>query len=212
MKNYIEADAADTLAGLQVDLLQKFRSKNVTTPHLKWFLNLSLEERNKISGGDFFEYATSVHVTLPGIDSLISFVSENWGFKWTQTPYDPIFRSTTKVKAKIFHFSADNEPTPEQCIEFVQGQNGILPGVWGLAALFMGAQKTIQQLLTQGSFGVGLAGMALKDELFHKENPHCSTPSVHIPTLSCFTEDTLKADNTFWENWNSVRYVVYFCK
>ena len=212
MKNYIEADAADTLAGLQVDLLQKFRGKNVTIPHLKWFLNLSLEERNKITGGDFFEYATSVNVPIPGIDSLITCVTENWGVEWAKTPYHPIFRIPNTLKAKIFHFSADNKPTPEQCIEFVQGQNGILPGAWGLAALFMGAQKTIHQLLTQGSFGVSLAGIGLKEDLLHKENPHCSMPTVDIPTLSCFVEDTLKADDTAWENWNSARYVVYFCR
>ena len=212
MKNYIEADAADTLAGLQVDLLQKFRGKNITIPHLKWFLNLSLEERNKVTGGDFFEYATSVNVSVPGIDSLISCVTENWGAEWTKTPYDPVFRTSKQLKAKIFHFSAGNKPTPEQCIEFVHGQNGILPGVWGLAVLFMGAQKTIEQLLTQGSFGVGLAGMALEDNLCQEENYHCTTPTVHIPTLSCFVEDALKADHTFWENWNCVRYIVYFCK
>ncbi len=44
-KNAIGADAAK-LAGLQVDLLQKFREGHITVDHLKWFLDLSKNKRD----------------------------------------------------------------------------------------------------------------------------------------------------------------------
>ena len=44
-QRHIEADTvADTLAGLQIDLLQKFKAKKRTLEDLKWFLYLSDEE------------------------------------------------------------------------------------------------------------------------------------------------------------------------
>ena len=44
----VGADAAK-LAGLQVDLLQKFRDGQITLTHVKWFLGLQKGERNKLA-------------------------------------------------------------------------------------------------------------------------------------------------------------------
>ena len=50
MSNIIGADAAK-LAGLQIDLLQKIRSEQVTMAHLEWFNNLTKEERDLFYNG-----------------------------------------------------------------------------------------------------------------------------------------------------------------
>lgn len=47
MKKIIGAEAA-TLAGLQIDMLQRLRSGNLQLEHMKWFLNLRTEERETL--------------------------------------------------------------------------------------------------------------------------------------------------------------------
>lgn len=50
MDTIIGADAAK-LAGLQIDLLQKIRSEQVTLNHLEWFNKLTREERDRFCSG-----------------------------------------------------------------------------------------------------------------------------------------------------------------
>ena len=45
MSNIIDADSARKLAGLQIDLLQKFRAGQLTLEQLNWFLGLSVSQR-----------------------------------------------------------------------------------------------------------------------------------------------------------------------
>ena len=47
MDKTVDADAAK-LAGLQIDLLQKFRAGHLTDPQIEWFLGLSRQERDRL--------------------------------------------------------------------------------------------------------------------------------------------------------------------
>jgi hypothetical protein len=49
-KKNLEQESAQDLAGLQIDQLQKLRHGNMTLEQLKWFNNLSFDEREKIMG------------------------------------------------------------------------------------------------------------------------------------------------------------------
>lgn len=42
------AGSANRLAGLQIDLSQKFRAGQLSMDHIKWFLDLTKEERNRL--------------------------------------------------------------------------------------------------------------------------------------------------------------------
>ncbi len=46
----LEQNSADALAGLQIDLLSKMRTGNMTFEQIKWFNNLSFGEREKLMG------------------------------------------------------------------------------------------------------------------------------------------------------------------
>lgn len=46
----LEQNTADILAGLHIDQLSKMRSGNITIEHVKWFNNLTFEEREKLMG------------------------------------------------------------------------------------------------------------------------------------------------------------------
>lgn len=48
----IDAETADKLAGLQIDLLQKMRKGHVTLDHLEWFNNLTREQRDRYVVGE----------------------------------------------------------------------------------------------------------------------------------------------------------------
>jgi hypothetical protein len=61
-------------AGLQIDLLAKYRAGHITADHLDWFNNLSKETRDKLAGvntpltplvDNRFELITSFEVTVP---------------------------------------------------------------------------------------------------------------------------------------------------
>ena len=52
MNTIIGADAAK-LAGLQIDLLQKIRSGQITLGHLEWFSKLTKEERERFCSGAY---------------------------------------------------------------------------------------------------------------------------------------------------------------
>jgi len=51
MNNVIDAGTAK-LAGLQIDLLQKVRQGHVTLKQIEWFLSLSAQQRDMVSGAD----------------------------------------------------------------------------------------------------------------------------------------------------------------
>ena len=51
----IGRDSADLLAGLQIDLLSKFRNHQVSADHLKWFLHLKKEQRDQLTNATIVE-------------------------------------------------------------------------------------------------------------------------------------------------------------
>lgn len=63
----IGADAAK-LAGLQIDILQKFRNEQITLEHLEWFSKLTKEQRDKFIGNSIdgrFKLLKSFELTVP---------------------------------------------------------------------------------------------------------------------------------------------------
>jgi len=81
METSIGAETAK-LAGLQIDLLQKIRSGQMTVSQLEWFNGLSLEVRNRFAQPDFWAVIRGLsqiveieHVIYCDVDP---FVPEGW--------------------------------------------------------------------------------------------------------------------------------------
>ena len=93
MSNIIGADAAK-LAGLQIDLLQKVRSGQVTLAQLEWFNNLTKEARDLFCNG---VYAISEPKIIP-IDRTRSFdLVKLLGQGWTIEEQDERSLTLTQV-------------------------------------------------------------------------------------------------------------------
>lgn len=75
MNNIIGVDAAK-LAGLQIDLLQKIRSEQVTMEHLEWFTQLTRGERDLLCGVTNESRIIPIDRTAPF--DPVKFISPEW--------------------------------------------------------------------------------------------------------------------------------------
>lgn len=138
------------LAGLQIDLLQKLRSGNLSLDHLECFLNLKKEARNELLSktkneflilynavvqiSDDYEHQTQ----LLGFKEKYQKLFHNLSDKITDAKYANIvnhLEAGKKYNIRIFYPTRDY--TIHEALEFLNKQpNNILIGPQGLSAMF----------------------------------------------------------------------------
>jgi hypothetical protein len=216
MRKNIEVDAAKKLAGLQIDLLQKFRNEHFNTRHLTYLLGLTKEELDTLTGATYFEYVTSLRIIVPSKDEIIQFIRENWeyGERFLRAPYPDFLESGKKLRIKIFRFERNlhiddmKEPDPRMVIDFIKNQKGQLPTIYGLASAIMQGNKTIFPLLEASSgWKSDIAGIDVAENLPRA----CDEEEWRSKEISIFQGSNLSGKTTSWVNWNAVRYMFYFC-
>lgn len=146
----IEANAAK-LAGLQIDLLQKIRSRNgqVTLKHLEWFLDLTKEERDYLSNveiiniNDRFKLLHAFELTIPKdhIHSiqLGEFMKKN-RFHWDIAINDENFKNVSHKLIPGKTYKVEIYITTKKCsslhfLGFMEKEGVYLVGAQGLSVV-----------------------------------------------------------------------------
>ncbi len=157
METIIGADAAK-LAGLQIDMLQKMRSGQMTLAQVEWFNNLTKEQREAFLSGK----------KLPSIDPRFEFVKE---FQVTvPKDYNHGTQLGTLKKEEFYYF---NDAITDR--NFRNATQKLVPGKTYTAKLFsikktvtsldcLGLYKAVGAILT-GAQGMSLVYQLKKDEL-----------------------------------------------
>jgi len=89
-------DSANKLAGLQIDLLQKYKAGHVTLDHLEWFNNLKKSERDALLGnktpknGILRLLSAGETISIPACDGTCSLAQAKDVFK---SGIDPDFKN-----------------------------------------------------------------------------------------------------------------------
>lgn len=151
MNEIIEAGTAKLLAGLQIDQLQKLRSGQITLYHLQWFNNLTLDERDRLSGvkevadnNQSFIHLKTFSLTVPvdydhanqlrlfyekSSDKLNSFDENITDENFNKATQKLVPGKTYTVKI----FSSKYKIIAEDCLAFLRDQQAILVGAQGLS-------------------------------------------------------------------------------
>lgn len=154
----IEADAVK-LAGLQIDLLQKIRSRNgqVTIKHLEWFLNLTKGERDHLSNAeiidinDRFKLLHTFELVIPGdyihSTQLGEFIKKN-SFNWDIKINDDNFKNVSYklIPGKIY--KVEIYITTKKCsslhfLGFMEKEGMYFVGAQGLSVVLQYKKKEL---------------------------------------------------------------------
>lgn len=150
----ISADAAK-LAGLQIDLLQKMRSekRQITIEHLEWFVKLTKEERDRLSGSAIittdsrFKLLKSFELTVPATydhsTQLASFRGNHRKdfYYYNVAIVDENFAKVTNklVPGRTYTvkiFGINQSVSSEDCLAFLETQNAMLVGAQGISLVW----------------------------------------------------------------------------
>ena len=103
----IGRDSARLLAGLQIDLLRKFRNNQVTVDHLEWFLLLTKNERDQ-----FTNVAKMEKQQIPNL-MLAQVLSQN-----TRTTILCVSLHNNKGEPRFIHVEVGNEKGDDKITNF----------------------------------------------------------------------------------------------
>ena len=150
MKNPIGVDAAK-LAGLQIDMLQKFRNGQITVNHLEWFNKLSKRDRDKLSWltavDDRFILVKTFTITVPEnynhLTALATFKKEHGKkfYYYNENTNDENFKNVSakltpgqKLTVKVFGIT--ERMSSEDCLAYLKSQKAIFTGAQGVCLVF----------------------------------------------------------------------------
>ena len=145
--NIIGVDAA-ILAGLQIDQLKKLRDGSITIGQIRWFNNLTKEERERVSGvrkdtpiTPKFKLVTKFSIVVPEYykhECLDVFIKANrkkfYGVNNDITDAHFSALSSTrlepgrKLMVKVFKQTSRGTTTSEERLKFLETQKAILAG------------------------------------------------------------------------------------
>jgi hypothetical protein len=165
MTQFIDADAA-TLAGLQIDQLQKIRQNQITLEHLRWFLGLTKDARDAYVTGK----PASMHAPTAALASKFRMLTDLGIVTVSRYRYElnlDVFRQETASRFSRYHpditednfrsasvclapgqkfnvrtFEVIGEATANQCLAFLKSQGAVLLGAHGIPLVF--CQKLIE--------------------------------------------------------------------
>lgn len=155
MDNLIGAEAAK-LAGLQIDLLKKYRAGHITPEHLEWFNNLRKEERDQLVGEGLphkhFELIKMFPIEVPGWyrheGYLERFREQHRAefFRYDNEITDENFLRTTAVlmaggRFFVKMFQPKRAVTAETCLAFLKTQKAVLAGARGVPLVYEVAKE-----------------------------------------------------------------------
>lgn len=152
MDNLIGAEAAEKAwAGLQIDLLQKYRAGHITPEHLEWFNSLRKEERDQLVGEralhKHFELIKMFPIEVPELYRHEGYLNRFWEqhhtefFLYDHEITDENFpRATAMLTAgrKFFvkMFQPKRAVTTETCLAFLKTQKAVLVGARGIPLVY----------------------------------------------------------------------------
>lgn len=214
MSSIIDADAAK-LAGLQIDLLQKLRSGNITPMQLEWFINLGKDAREVfMSGGKLPPPAISEKftffvdlgiITVPNdyhhATQLTKFTKQNrrWFDRYAGIVTDETFPNPSrylgsghKLRVRVFKQVASGVTTSKECMEFLRSQNAVFTGVQGLSLVF-------EQKREQLPKGHRYASFDEKERLYRDRGDHRLVPVIDAKRDGKFDLNVVSFDDV----WNS---------
>ena len=141
------------LAGLQADMLQKILGGHITLSHLEWFNNLTLSQRNMLSGADLtklgdprFVYVKTIEVTVPeGYDHAtrldtykVGHESEYYYYNLGLTDANFANASTKLTAGRKFGvkvFVIKSRVSSDDCLAQYERVNAVKVGAQGLTIL-----------------------------------------------------------------------------
>lgn len=211
------------LAGLQIDMLQKIRSGQITVAHLEWFNNLNLPQRNMLSGADLSKLVDSRFKFLKSFEVIVqegynhatrldTFHAahqneENKEFYFyndaiTDVNYAPI--ATTKLtpgrKFMVKVFGIIDRVSSVDCLTKIKTEKGTLVGAQGASLAY--EQKKEQ--LPKGKWALSFDE---KEALWRDPDGSHRVPSVGARTGGDFYFDLAHFEN----DWDSDVVLLCFC-
>lgn len=164
METIIGADATK-LAGLQIDMLQKVRSGQMTLTQMEWFNNLTKEQRDAFLSGkkltsidSRFELLMEFEVTVPenyDHGTQLSTLKKNEFYSSNEAITDRNFRKATQKLVpgktyKVKFFSIKETVTSDDCLGLYKAVGAILTGTQGMSMVY----ELKKDLLPEGKWTV----------------------------------------------------------
>ena len=186
METIISADAAK-LAGLQIDMLQKMRSGQMTLTQVEWFNNLTKEQREAFLSGkklpsidSRFELLMEFKVTVPtdyDHGTQLSTLTKKEFSYFNENVTDRNFRKATQklVPGKTYQaklFSIKNKVTSDDCLGLYKAVGAILTGAQGLSLVY----QLKKDVLPKGKYTVSFDE---KDALWQDSDGDHRVPFVN---------------------------------
>jgi hypothetical protein len=184
----IGVDAAK-LAGLQIDLLQKIRDKQINIEHLEWFNMLKKSERDNLVAGngfvkqdDRFDYLKTIDLVVPGdynhATRLALFREEKYknfcGYNddITDKNYAGVTsRLVAGQKGKVKIFQIKKGVSSSDCLKKLKEEKAILVGAQGASLVW----ELKKEKLPVGKWSVSFDE---KEALWQDGNGRRRVPSI----------------------------------
>ncbi len=216
MNTIIGADTAK-LAGLQIDMLQKFRSGHLTLAHVEWWQNLPKAERDRLSGATTpdprFTLVTVLDITVPAdyvhATQLTTFKNEHQKncYFYNDNITDANFAKVTtpltpgrKFKVKVWKQSVAGTTTSEERLAFLRSQKAVFTGAQGASLVFAQCRQMLQK-------GYWYASFDEKDSLCQDADGGHGVPHVDANSDGDFAFDL----GHFEIDWHDGLCLLCFC-
>ena len=213
METIISADAAK-LAGLQIDMLQKMRSGQMTLAQVEWFNNLTKEQRDAFLSGKKlpsidprFELLMEFKVTVPtdyDHETQLSTLNKKEFYYFNDALTDRNFRKATQklipgktYKAKLF--SIRKIVNSNDCLGLYKAVGAILTGAQGISLVY----QLKKHVLPEGKY---IVSFDEKDALWQDSGGNHGVPHVFAHSGGDF-EFSL---GYFGDDWNDFNCVLCF--